>query len=146
MSFVVEVERHFRVQQGLPSPVRARSGRPRIEPGAGVELTVTVGVAFADHQLTDRGWFFDTDAAADQVDRVCAGLATQAWTDLFDFRPTFELVARHLFQQLAPRMPQLAFVDLYDRSFGSRTRYLPPVGRPRGVAGRDGSAPSTTGL
>jgi hypothetical protein len=39
MSFVVEVERRFRVQQGLPSPIRARSGQPRIESGVGVELT-----------------------------------------------------------------------------------------------------------
>ena len=130
MSFVVEVERRFRVRQGLPSPVRARNGQPRIESGAGVDLTVTVGVAFEEAQLTERGWFFDTDAAAEQVDQVCAGLAARAWTDLFDFRPTFELVARHLFHELAPHLPQLAFVELHDESFGSRTRYLPPDAGP----------------
>jgi 6-pyruvoyltetrahydropterin/6-carboxytetrahydropterin synthase len=134
MSFTVEVEHRFRAEQGLPSPVRARSGRPRLKPGAGVDLTVTVGVAFDDDQLTDRGWFFDTDAAAEQLDRTCAELATRAWTDLFDFRPTFELVARHLFGRLAPQLPQLAFVELYDESFGSRTRYR-PAGHYRGPVG-----------
>jgi hypothetical protein len=130
MSYVVEVERHFRVRQGLPSPVRTANGRPRIEAATGVDLTVTAGVAFEDDQLTARGWFFDTDAAADELDHACADLAVQRWTDLFDFRPTFELVARHVFDRLAPRMPQLAFVELYDESFGSRTRYRPPAAQP----------------
>jgi hypothetical protein len=123
VSFVVEVERRFRVRQGLPSPVRAGNGRPRLETGTGVDLTVTAGVAFADEQLTARGWFFDTDATAEQIDRACADLAAHRWTDLFDFRPTFELVSRHLFHRLAQQMPQLAFVELHDESFGSRTRY-----------------------
>ena len=38
---------------------------------------------------------------------------------------TFELVARHLFHRLAPAMPQLAFVEIQDESFDSRTRYFP---------------------
>jgi hypothetical protein len=125
MSFVVEVERRLRVNQGLPSPIRARTGQSLIEPGTGVDLTVRVGVAFEDDQLTDRGWFFDTDAADRQLERACADLTTRVWTELFDFRPTFELVARHLFRRLAPEMPQLAFVELCDESFGSRTRYQP---------------------
>jgi hypothetical protein len=125
MSFVVEVDHRFRAEQGLPSPIRARNSRPRIEPGTGVDLVVTAGVAFEDDQLTERGWFFDTDAAAEQLERACADLATHTWTDLFDFRPTFELAARHLFQRLAPAMPQLVFVELHDESFGSRTRYRP---------------------
>jgi hypothetical protein len=120
MSFVVEVDRQFRVRQGLPG-----NGHARLAPGASIDLTVTVGVAFEDHQLDDLGRYFDTDAAAAQVDRACAGLATQPWTSLFDFRPTFELVARHLFGRLATQIPQLAFVELNDRSFSSRTRYLP---------------------
>ena len=125
MSFVVEVQRRIRVVQGLPSPVRARSGLPPIASGAGVDLAVTAGVAFADDQLTERGWFFDTDAAAEEVERCCAPLEAGVWTDLFDFRPTFELVARHLFRQLAPSTPQLTFVELHDETFGVRTRYLP---------------------
>lgn len=123
MSFVVEVDRRFRVRQGLASPVRARNGQPLLEPGAAVALTVTIGVAFEDAQLDRRGRFFDTDAAAELVDRACAGLTTRPWTELFDFRPTFELVARHLFERLTPELPQLAFVQLHDESFGSRTRY-----------------------
>jgi hypothetical protein len=124
MSFVVEVDRRFAVAQGLSSPVRARTGGPRLAPGATIDLTVTIGVAFEDGQLDPRGRFFDTDAAADHLDRVCADLTTRAWTELFDFRPTFELVARHLYDRLTPSVPQLAFVELHDRSFGTRTRYL----------------------
>lgn len=124
MSFVVEVQQRIRAVQGLPSPVRARRGLSPIAPGAGVDLVVTAGVAFADDQLTERGWFFDTDAAAEELGRCCAPLEARVWTDLFDFRPTLELVARHLFHQLAPSAPQLAFVELHDETFGTRTRYL----------------------
>ena len=49
----------------------------------------------------------------------------QVWTELFDFRPTFELVARHLYDQLATRIPQLAFVELRDETFEVTTRYVP---------------------
>lgn len=125
MSFVVEVQRRIKAVQGLPSPVRARRRLPPIASGAGVDLVVTAAVAFAEDQLTERGWFFDTDAAAEELECCCAGLEARVWTDLFEFRPTFELVARHLFDQLSPRMPQLAFVELHDETFGVRTRYLP---------------------
>ncbi|MFI6074658.1 hypothetical protein ACIA5C_24170 [Actinoplanes sp. NPDC051343] len=125
MSFVVEVDRRFQVRPGLASPVRARSGQPLLEPGGAVELTVTVGVAFEDDQLDHLGRYFDTDAAAGQVDLACADLAAHTWTELFDFRPTFELVARHLYERLAPGIPQLTFVQLHDETFGSRTRYRP---------------------
>lgn len=125
MSFVVEVRRRIKAVQGLPSPVRARRGLPPIAPGAGVDLVVTAAVAFADDQLTERGWFFDTDAATEELELCCARLEARVWTDLFEFRPTFELVARHLFHQLSPIMPQLAFVELHDETFGARTRYLP---------------------
>jgi hypothetical protein len=118
MGYLVEVDRRFSVRQGLPG-----SGSVRLEPGAAIDLTVTVGVAFDEDQLDDRGRFFDTDAAAELIDRACADLATRPWTELFDFRPTFELVARHLFETLA--IPQLAFVELRDETFGSRTRYRP---------------------
>jgi hypothetical protein len=124
MGFVVEVQRRITVVQGLPSPVRARRGLELIGSGAGVALTVTAGVEFGDDQLTARGWFFDTDAAAEDLELCCADLERHIWTELFDFRPTFELVARHLFGQLAARLPQLGFVELHDETFGIRTRYL----------------------
>jgi hypothetical protein len=123
VSFVVEVDRPIQVRQGLSSPVRARTGQSLLEPGAAIDLTVTIGVAFEDDQLDHLGRYFDTDAAADQVDLACADLAAHTWTELFDFRPTFELVARHLFERLAPGIPQLTFVQLHDETFGSRTRY-----------------------
>ncbi|MBL7254442.1 6-carboxytetrahydropterin synthase [Paractinoplanes lichenicola] len=124
MSYVVEVEHRFRAVQGLPSPVRARQGRSLLGPGEGVELIVRAGVAFEDEQLTERGWFFDTDTAAAELERCCAELAARPWTEIFDFRPTFELVARHLHGRLAARLPQLAYVELRDVTFGVTTRYV----------------------
>jgi hypothetical protein len=123
VSFVVEVDRPIQVRQGLSSPVRARTGQSLLEPGAVIDLTVTIGVAFEDDQLDHLGRYFDTDAVVDRLGRACADLEARPWTELFDFRPTFELVARRLFERLAAEIPQLAFVQLHDRSFGSRTRY-----------------------
>jgi hypothetical protein len=119
MSFVVEVAHRMTIRQGLAGR------RPVLKPGEGVDITITAGVAFEDDQLDERGRFFDTDAAAERLERACAVLSGGPWTELFDFRPTFELVARHLFRQLAGEIPQLAYVELRDESFGSRTRYLP---------------------
>ena len=124
MSFVVEVEHRFRAVQGLRSPVRSRRGLPLLAPGAGVEVVVTAGVAFADDQLTERGWFFDTDAAAAELEHCCAALSARPWTEVLP-RPTFELVARHLFGVLAQRLPQLSYVELRDCDFGVTTRYVP---------------------
>ena len=59
------------------------------------------------------------------LESVGAELSGRPWTEIFDFRPTFELVAHHLFGRLAADIPQLAWVELTDRNFGSTTRYLP---------------------
>ncbi len=122
MPFEVTVEHAFRARQGLPGPVRAEQGLP---PAGAVDVVVRAGVGFHDEQLTARGWFFDTDAAAAELRQCCAGLDGPLWTEVFDFRPTFELVARELFHRLAPRLPQLTFVEIEDRTFGTRTYYLP---------------------
>ena len=126
MAFEVEVERTFRARQGLPAPVRARRGLSLLKPGAEVEVVLRAGVTFDDDQLTERGWYLDTDALAEHLDRWAAMLGDGPWAARFAFRPTFELVARHVFTELSPVVPQLAWVELADRSFGSRTRYLAP--------------------
>lgn len=125
MAYVVEVERQFKAIQGLPSPVRAARGLPPIPAGERISAVLKIGVAFDDGQLTERGWFFDTDAVAEIVRECCDNLERRAWTELFDFRPTFELVARHVYQQLSDRIEQLAFVELRDETFGVTTRYSP---------------------
>lgn len=122
MAFVVEVERTTTIIQGLASPVRAAHGLPGIPAGDGVTLALKIGVAFEDDQLTERGWFFDTDSAAEVVHECCDNLSRGVWTELFDFRPTFELVARHLYHRLADRIPQLAFVEQRDETFEVTTR------------------------
>ncbi|MEV4352733.1 hypothetical protein AB0J83_50440 [Actinoplanes sp. NPDC049596] len=122
MSFLVEVEHRFHAVQGLRSPIRADRGLP---PVRGVDVVVTAGIAFDDDQLTARGWFFDTDAASLTLQRVCAPLASRPWTELYAFRPTFELVARHLHAELAEELPQLAFLKIRDETFGVTTTYRP---------------------
>lgn len=125
MAFEVEVARTFRARQGLPSPVRARLGLPLVHPGADVEVVLRAAVTFTDSQLTDQGWFIDTDALAELLDEWAAVLGSGPWTARFPFRPTFELVARHVFGELSGAVAQLAWVELEDRDFGSRTRYRP---------------------
>ncbi|MCA2211657.1 hypothetical protein [Jidongwangia harbinensis] len=125
MPFVVDVCVVFRARQGLPSPVRAAAGQQRLGPGEAVEVALRAGVGFADADLTERGWFVDTDAVSARL-AVWAGLLGDGpWTERFPFRPTFELVARHLYGELVPEIPGLAFVEFEDRTYGSRTRYLP---------------------
>ncbi|BCJ43517.1 hypothetical protein GCM10010168_41730 [Actinoplanes ianthinogenes] len=122
MAYTVEVERRFRARQGLTAAVRSV-----LAPGEDVPVLLRIGVDFEDAQLTGRGWFFDTDVAGDLLDKCCAELAGAVWTSLFPFRPTFELVARDLYERLAAGIPQLAFVELRDEAFGTVTRYHRPV-------------------
>ncbi|WP_306208617.1 hypothetical protein [Actinoplanes sp. RD1] len=122
--YEVEVERVFRARQGLSSPVRAAAGLPSVSE---IEVVLRAGVGFGEGQLTERGWFVDTDALAARLDEWVRLLSGQPWPALFAFRPTFELVAREIFGRLAPHVPQLAYVELADRTFGSRTRYRPGI-------------------
>lgn len=121
MAFEVEVARTFRARQGLPSWL----GRSLIKPGADIEVILRAAVTFTDAQLTEHGWFFDTDALAERLDECTALLGDGPWTARFPFRPTFELVARQVYGELAGSVTQLAWVELEDRTFGTRTRYRP---------------------
>ena len=125
MPFVVDVCVVFRARQGLPSPVRAAAGQQRLVSGEDVEVALRAGVGFEDDDLTERGWFFDTDALTARLAAWADLLGDGPWTNRFPFRPTFELVARHLYSELVAVVPGLAFVELEDRTYGSRTRYLP---------------------
>jgi hypothetical protein len=125
MSFTVEIEHRIKVVQGLASPVRAGRGLPLKPAGEGISVLVTVGIAFGDDQLDERGRFVDTDAVEQVLASSCAALEERPWVELFPFRPTFELVARHLHGELASKVPQVAFVQLRDEDFGTATRYAP---------------------
>jgi hypothetical protein len=120
VAYLVEMERSFRAVQGLPSPVRARRGAPA---AGAFDVVLRVGVAFGEEQLTGQGWFFDTDAADEVLDELSARLAGRPWTELFDFRPTFELVARHVHGELSGRLAPLSYVELGNRTLGVTTRY-----------------------
>jgi hypothetical protein len=68
---------------------------------------------------------FDTDGLSARLAAWAELLGDGPWTNRFPFRPTFEPVARHLYSELVPGTPGLVFVELEDRTYGSRTRYLP---------------------
>jgi 6-pyruvoyl-tetrahydropterin synthase len=121
VSFVVSVERSFPVVQGLPSPVRSSRGLPPLT--GPVQVTLRATVTFTDDQLTDRGWFFDTDELGELLDTLAAELSARPWTEIFSFRPTFELVARHAYERLTTQIPQLESVTLTDHNFGTTAQY-----------------------
>ena len=120
MQYVIAIEKRCQVRQGLASPVRGKQGAT---PVVQFDVVVRAGVAFDESQLTGQGWFVDTDAAEMAVAEVALHLASAKWTELFDFRPTFELVARWAFRHLEPRIPQVAFVELNNITLNVCTCY-----------------------
>ncbi|MES9513021.1 hypothetical protein ACIQYW_13665 [Rhodococcus erythropolis] len=47
-------------------------------------MTMRVGFSFEDDQLGERGWFVDTDALDESVDRCAERLAGGAWPEIFE--------------------------------------------------------------
>ncbi|WP_424808202.1 6-carboxytetrahydropterin synthase [Rhodococcus sp. 27YEA15] len=122
--FTVESRRTFVARQGLPSPVRAEKNLPVLTPTGEFRVTLRVGFSFEDDQLGEKGWFVDTDALDDAVDRCVGKLSNEPWTTIFTFRPSFENVARWAFEDLTAEIPQLTYVELDNESIGVATRYL----------------------
>jgi hypothetical protein len=101
-----------------------------------VSIVLRAGVAFADEQLTERGWFSTPTRRRGSSSAAANGSRDGPGRKLVDFRPTFELVTRHLYHELSPHIPQLAFVELRDHTFATTTRYSPATaGRERGARG-----------
>ncbi|MFD6514464.1 6-carboxytetrahydropterin synthase [Rhodococcus sp. NPDC060176] len=122
--FSVEIRRTFAVRQGLPAPVRDAKNLPPLMPAEGFRVTMRAGFSFQDDQLGDRGWFVDTDALDEAIDRCTEQLASGVWPEIFDFRPSFENVTKWAFGELAPSIPQLAYVELDNETIGVATRYV----------------------
>jgi hypothetical protein len=122
--FTVEMARQFTAQQGLRSPVWSASGRT---PVTAFAVTMRVGLSFSDDQLDDDERFVDTDRFEDVLDHFADQLSRTVWTSLFDRRPTFEYVARWLYQQLHAQIPQLAHVTLVNDTIGVSTTYTDPA-------------------
>jgi hypothetical protein len=125
MSFVVEVVKSTTVRQGLTSSVRtskAKAGKPSLE---SFDICVRVGVVFTDKQLNKQGRYVDTDAFSDKVQAKTDYLASETWTVLFDFRPTFEMVAKWLCDQLQSEVKQLEYVEIENKTLGVTTQYIP---------------------
>jgi 6-pyruvoyltetrahydropterin/6-carboxytetrahydropterin synthase len=130
MSYTVTITRKFKAVQGLKSPIRQAKGQAPLQPTDGYDITLHVSVTFAESQLNDRGWFIDTDSLDDIIDALCTRLSSAKWTELFEFRPTFELVARWIFQQLAPQIPQLTQIMIENHTLGASTTYTAPTDTP----------------
>lgn len=118
--YQVEISRSFKAKQGLKSPVRASDGLAPL--GSDFDAILKVGIIFQAEQLTERGWFVDTDAVEKQVAAISEYLASDTWTKLFDFRPTFELVSKWVADKLH-EIPQLEYVELENRTIPVKTRY-----------------------
>lgn len=121
--FEVVVSYQFKADQGLKSPVRNAKNLPSVVPAEGFDTVLRVGIAFEDSQVNDRGWFVDTDAVELELNNWSAYLASDKWTNLFDFRPTYEQVARLSYETLRQKIPQLAYVELDNQTLDVKTRY-----------------------
>lgn len=87
------------------------------------DVSLTIGVKFSADQVNDQGWFVDTDRLDQQLEEIVLLLSSKKWTELFDFRPTFELVSKYAYEQLTSSINQLAYVELSSETFRSKTRY-----------------------
>jgi hypothetical protein len=117
----LEISQVFQANQGLKSPVRAAEGLQPLT--TSFTVMINVGINFSDDQLTSRGWFVDTDAVERQLAHCADYLASDAWTQLFEFRPTFELVAKWTYDRLSKDIPQLQYVELDNKTIAVKTRY-----------------------
>lgn len=84
--FSIEIRRTFAVRQGLPAPVRDAKDFPPLMPAEGFRVTMRVAFSFEDDQLGERGWFVDTDALDESVDRCAARSASGVWPEVLDNR------------------------------------------------------------
>jgi len=66
---------------------------------------------------------FDSDDYQTHVDDLALLLENKKWTDYFEFRPTYELVAKWIFDTLRPDLPGLAYVALENKTIGVTTKY-----------------------
>lgn len=121
--FEIVVSYSFKARQGLKAPVRRENNLPDAVPSEGFSVVIRAGIEFKASQLNERGWFVDTDAIELQLKKWAEHLSSDTWTNLFDFRPTFEKVAETLYQNLAPEIPQLTYVELANETLGTKTRY-----------------------
>jgi len=123
MTYLIELKREFKAKQGLESPIRRSKNLPSLQPSDGCSLVLKVGIEFNESQLGPRGWFVDTDSLEGFLDEICQRLSKNKWTEIFDFRPTFELVTKWVFEQLESNITQLQYIEIENQTLGSKTRY-----------------------
>jgi 6-pyruvoyltetrahydropterin/6-carboxytetrahydropterin synthase len=121
--FEVVVSSSFKARQGLKAPVRGENSLPDVAPSEGFSIIIRAGIEFKVSQLNKSGWFVDTDAVELQLKKLADYLSSDTWTNLFDFRPTFERVAELSYQKIASEIPQLSYVELDNVTLGVKTRY-----------------------
>jgi len=92
--YKIELTANFLAKQGLKSLVRETAKEVPLAPATGFETKLKLGFVFRDNQIKDTGWFFDSDDYQTHVDDLALLLENKKWTDYFEFRPTYELVAK----------------------------------------------------
>jgi 6-pyruvoyltetrahydropterin/6-carboxytetrahydropterin synthase len=123
MSYVLELAKEFRARQGLASPIRSMKKLPPLQPSDGYSFVLRAGITFSDGQLNEHGWFVDTDSLDAALNALTTRLGGKTWTELFPFRPTFELVARWAYRELRQTVPQLAYVELENKTLATTVQY-----------------------
>lgn len=123
MRYAITVTKDFKALQGLSSPIRKAKNLPPLQPAEGYDLQLTVAVSFDESQMNERGWFIDTDTLEEITEDICAELSSKKWTELFDFRPTFENVARYVYQKIEHNVSQLSYVEILNQTISTNTRY-----------------------
>ena len=120
---LLEIEKSFRAIQGLKSPIRDAQGLPGLQPQNGYELTLKAAIAFEENQLTEQGWFVDSDAVDRELEQITAYLSSKSWTELFEYRPTFERIASWAFNELNQKVPQLSYITICNQTLGVNLTY-----------------------
>jgi 6-pyruvoyl-tetrahydropterin synthase len=123
MTYLIDLQKEFKAKQGLASPIRREKNLQSLQPSDGYSLILKAGIKFDESQLGPRGWFVDTDSLDEAIENICAKLSSDKWTSLFDFRPTFELVAKWAFEQLQPQIKQLEYIEINNQTLKTKTRY-----------------------
>jgi len=124
--YVLQVDSRFRAKQGLLSPVRAGAGLPSLDEADGRPFVVRAGLTFVEEAINDTtGRAVDSDLILLRLQDATRSASTQPWTELFNFRPTLERMARHFYEFLAESLDGLAYVEVHDTTAGLTVRYQP---------------------
>ena len=134
MSYVIELAQPVTIRQGSLTPAKKPAKSKSIQsavvkpievPVKEYEIVLRVGIAFADKQLNKKGWFVDGEEFEAEVKKQAAYLASDVWSTLFNFPPTFEMVTQWVCEQITPLVKQVEYVEIENKTLGVVIQYVP---------------------